>query len=69
MYESGREQRIGSALRRMAEDLVKERRRVIELRRENRRLRADLERLKKAQAPTDVAAELEFQAHDPKRAT
>jgi hypothetical protein len=40
----------------MAEDLVKERRRVLELRRENRRLRADLERLKSALAPTELAA-------------
>jgi hypothetical protein len=40
----------------MAEDLVKERRRVLELRRENRRLRADLERLKSALAPAGVAA-------------
>jgi hypothetical protein len=60
VYDSGKEQRIGSALRRMAEDLVKERRRVVELRRENRRLRADLERLQNALAgaspiPEDVA--------------
>jgi transposase-like protein len=49
VYEEGRD-RIGSALRRMAEDLVKERRQVLELRRENRRLRDELEQLKAAQA-------------------
>jgi hypothetical protein len=48
VYEEGRD-RIGSALRRMAEDLVRERRQVLELRRENRRLRDELERLRAAQ--------------------
>ena len=38
-----REARIGTALRRMAEDLVAARRRVADLERENRRLRARLE--------------------------
>lgn len=38
-----REARIGSALRRMAEDLVAARRRVADLERENRQLRAWLE--------------------------
>jgi phage shock protein A len=37
-----REVRIGTALRRMAEDLVAARRRVADLERENRRLRARL---------------------------
>jgi hypothetical protein len=45
VYDEGRD-RIGSALRRMAEDLVKERRQILELRRENLRLRAELEALK-----------------------
>ena len=50
MHGDGRD-RIGSALRRMAEDLAKERRQVLKLRRENRELRAELERLKKQDAP------------------
>jgi hypothetical protein len=37
----------------MAEDLVRERRRVLELRRENRRLRAELERLRNTLGPRD----------------
>jgi phage shock protein A len=55
VYEEGRD-RIGSALRRMAEDLVKERRQVLELRRENRRLRDELEQLKAAQGKPDPGA-------------
>ena len=43
--------RIGTALRRMAEDLVAARRRVAELERENRRLRA---RLAAVERPEDV---------------
>jgi len=54
VYEQGRD-RIGSALRRMAEDLVRERRQVLELRRENRRLRDELEQLKKAQSECSSA--------------
>ena len=42
-----REARIGTALRRMAEDLVAARRRVADLERENRRLRARLETLER----------------------
>ena len=38
--------RIGTALRRMAEDLVAERRRIAELERENRELRSQLETLR-----------------------
>jgi hypothetical protein len=53
--QEGRD-RIGSALRRMAEDLVRERRQVLELRRENRRLRDELERLKAAQGRPDCGA-------------
>lgn len=41
-------QRVGSALKRMGEDLVAERRRVMLLTRENRRLRAEVERLRRA---------------------
>jgi hypothetical protein len=40
----------------MAEDLVKERRRVVELRMENRRLRAELERLQNAHAASGETA-------------
>jgi hypothetical protein len=43
-------QRVGSALRRMGEDLVAERRRVMILTRENQALRAQLEELKRAAA-------------------
>ena len=39
-------QRVGSALRRMGEDLVAERRQVMLLTRENRRLRDEVERLR-----------------------
>lgn len=46
-----REARIGTALRRMAEDLVAARRRVADLERENRRLRA---RLVTVERPEDV---------------
>jgi len=49
VYQDGRD-RIGSALRRMAEDLVREHRRVLELRRENQELRAELETLRRAQS-------------------
>jgi hypothetical protein len=45
-------ERIGSALRRLAEDLVSERRRVALLERENRRLKTELEKLR-AQAGLD----------------
>ncbi|HEY2320410.1 MAG TPA: hypothetical protein VGH67_19035 [Solirubrobacteraceae bacterium] len=40
-------QRVGSALRRMGEDLVAERRRVMLLTRENQQLREELERLRR----------------------
>jgi hypothetical protein len=43
-------QRVGSALRRMGEDLVAERRQVMLLTRANARLRAELERLRAALA-------------------
>lgn len=49
-------ERIGSALRRLAEDLVAERRRVALLERENRVLRTELEKLR-AQAGLDAAPE------------
>ncbi len=39
---------VGRALRRMAEDLVAERRRVVLLQRENRELRMQLEELQRA---------------------
>jgi hypothetical protein len=47
-------ERFGRALRKMAEDLVAERRRVVLLERENRELRAQLEELQRV-----VAAERE----------
>ncbi len=53
MNEVGPE-RVARALRKMAEDLVTERRRVVLLERENRELRAQLEELKRV-----VAAERE----------
>ncbi len=40
-------ERVARALRKMAEDLVTERRRVVVLERENRRLRAQLEELQR----------------------
>ena len=40
-------ERVGRALRQMAEDLVTERRRVVLLQRENRQLRAQLEELQR----------------------
>jgi hypothetical protein len=46
-------QRVGSALRRMGEDLVAERRRVMILTRENEALRAQLEELRRALAAAD----------------
>jgi hypothetical protein len=47
-------ERVARALRKMAEDLVTERRRVVVLERENRKLRAQLEELQRV-----VAAERE----------
>lgn len=51
--------RIGRALKRMAEDLVTERRRVVVLQRENRQLRTQLEELRRsvevAREPTQGA--------------
>jgi chaperonin cofactor prefoldin len=41
-----RQERIGSALHALASDLVTERRRVVTLERENRRLKSELEALK-----------------------
>ena len=43
-------ERVARALRKMAEDLVTERRRVVVLQRENRELRAQLEELQRAVA-------------------
>jgi chaperonin cofactor prefoldin len=52
--------RVGRALRQMAEDLVTERRRVVLLQRENRELRTQLEELRRsieaAHEPTQGAA-------------
>ncbi|HTP21322.1 MAG TPA: hypothetical protein VMJ65_17085 [Solirubrobacteraceae bacterium] len=47
-------ERVGRALRKMAEDLVTERRRVVLLQRENRELRSQIEELQRL-----VAAERE----------
>ncbi len=41
-------ERVGHALRQMAEDLVTERRRVVLLQRENRQLKTELEELRRA---------------------
>lgn len=51
-------QRIGSALRQLAEDLVAERRRVAELERENRELRQELEQLRRSAAQRAIEAAL-----------
>ncbi len=47
-------ERVGRALRQMAEDLVTERRRVVLLQRENRQLKTELEELRRVVAAQDV---------------
>jgi hypothetical protein len=47
-------ERVGRALRQMAEDLVTERRRVVLLQRENRRLKTELEELRRVAAEHGV---------------
>ena len=47
-------ERVGRALRQMAEDLVTERRRVVLLQRENRQLKTELEELRRAVAAQGV---------------
>ncbi|HTT27297.1 MAG TPA: hypothetical protein VMG37_02700 [Solirubrobacteraceae bacterium] len=47
-------ERVGRALRQMAEDLVTERRRVVLLQRENRQLKTELEELRRAAAEQGV---------------
>ena len=59
-----REERIGIALRRMAEDLVAAQRRVAVLERENRRLRARLETLER---PEDRMQTSSFPVEEPSR--
>ena len=59
-----REVRIGTALRRMAEDLVAARRRVADLERENRRLRA---RLATIERPEDVMQSSRSPMEEPSR--
>ena len=51
-------ERIGTALRKLAEDLVAERRRVVQLERENRELRQELEQLRRSVAEREVEAAL-----------
>jgi regulator of replication initiation timing len=51
-------ERIGTALCQLAEDLVAERRRVAQLERENRELRLELERLRRAVAQREIEAAL-----------
>lgn len=51
-------ERIGSALRKLAEDLVIERRRVVQLKRENRELRTELETLRRQLAEREAPAPL-----------
>jgi hypothetical protein len=60
-----REVRIGTALRRMAEDLVAARRRVADLERENERLRA---RLATVERPEDVTQSSRSPREQPSRA-
>ena len=59
-----REVRIGTALRRMAEDLVAARRCVAELERENRRLRA---RLATVERPEDAVQSSRSLMEEPSR--
>ncbi|HYB30554.1 MAG TPA: hypothetical protein VEF89_28400 [Solirubrobacteraceae bacterium] len=47
---------LGTALRRLAEELVTERRRVVALERENRELRAQIEAVEKALREDDAFA-------------
>jgi hypothetical protein len=47
-------ERVGRALRQMAEDLVTERRRVVMLQRENRQLKTELEELRRVAAEHGV---------------
>ena len=47
-------ERVGRALRQMAEDLVTERRRVVLLQRENRQLKTELEELRRVAAEHGV---------------
>ena len=56
--------RIGTALRRMAEDLVAARRRVADLERENGRLRA---RLATVETPEDVMQSSRYPTEEPSR--
>ena len=49
-------QRLGTALRALAEDLVTERRRVTLLERENRELKRELEQLRRSAAERNVEA-------------
>jgi cell division protein FtsB len=51
-------ERVGSALRKLAEDLVTERRRVAQLERENQELRRELEQLQRFVAELEVEAAL-----------
>lgn len=51
-------ERLGSALRQLAEDLVAERRRVAELERENRQLKQELEQLRRSAAQRAIEAAL-----------
>ena len=51
-------ERLGTALRTLAQDLVSERRRVTQLERENRELRRELEQLRDSVADRDVEAVL-----------
>lgn len=55
--EDVRTDRLGTALRRLAEDLIDERRTVALLRRENRELRERLERLQQREAKHESTAD------------
>jgi regulator of replication initiation timing len=51
-------ERLGTALRTLAQDLVSERRRVTQLERENRELRRELEQLRHSVADREIEAVL-----------
>ncbi len=59
--------RVGSALQKMGEDLVAERRRVMLLTRENEELRAQLAELRRAAAVTTAPAAATIQAAESRR--
>jgi hypothetical protein len=57
-------ERVGRALRQMAEDLVTERRRVVLLQRENRQLKTELEELRRVVAEQIPPARVDTSVSD-----